>query len=87
MARYQLRDLGYGVEIIRTSGDLVDSIAFMQGDDAAQIQDEMADLWDDTNCLSYAEQVEIEQNILSQYNYVAIEDCGRSSSELLDAEY
>ena len=69
MARYQLRDLGYGVEIIRISGDLVDSIAFLQGDDATTLLDEIDDLWDDTNCLSVEEQAEIEQNILSQYDY------------------
>ena len=69
VAHYQLRDLGYGVEIIRTSADLIDSIAFMQGDDASALLDEIDDLWDDTNCLSVEEQVEIEQNILSQYDY------------------
>lgn len=69
MAHYQLRDLGYGVEIVRTSADLIDSIAFMQGDDASALLDEIDDLWDDTNCLSVEEQVVIEQNILSQYDY------------------
>ena len=69
VAHYQLRDLGYGVEIIRTSADLIDSIAFLQGDDASALLDEIDDLWDDTNCLSVEEQVVIEQNILSQYDY------------------